>query len=538
MKAPPGTGNAQEDSFPLAEDRFRILTEVVAAAVVIYQGDRILYANRSAEALCGRTRDMLVGQRLSDIVHQDHRDRVLERALARQRRETVPRRYEFKILTGDGHERWVEFTGEYLEIAGKPAALGTLYDITEHRRALAVLLEAEQKYTELFESCEEGIFRGTPGGALLQVNPSFARGLGYDSPQELMERVTDISREIFADQGRHADLMKALEEKGSVRGFEAPLHGSGGETQWVSISANALFAEDLTLHSYSAFTYDITQRRTMERQLLQSQKMEAIGRLAGGIAHDFNNILTVILGYCEMLRDVIPGNGEGQGVLREIGSAAKRAAMLTQQLLAFSRQQVVQRKILDVNVVVRAMETMVKRLIGENIELVTELEKESATVRADPHQIEQIIMNLVVNARDAMPEGGTLRISTSRRSIFDVPADAATGAKPGRYVELGVTDSGVGISAEVLPLIFEPFFTTKKSGEGTGLGLSTVYGIAQQDGGFVSVESEPGKGARFRVCLPQEKGKPVEEEGRRRRARRENARGPCSLSRTIRWCGR
>jgi PAS domain S-box-containing protein len=228
MKAQRGNRNAPEDSFPLAGDLFRILTEVVAAAVVIYQGDRILYANRSAEALCGRPRGALVGLRLSDLVYQDHRERVIERALARQRREMVPRRYEFKILTGDGHERWVEFTGEYLEIEGKPAALGTLYDITEHRKALAVLLEAEQKYTELFESCEEGIFRGTPGGALLQVNPSFARGLGYDSPQELMERVTDVSSEIFADQGRHAELMRALEEKGSVRGFEAPLRGSGG----------------------------------------------------------------------------------------------------------------------------------------------------------------------------------------------------------------------------------------------------------------------------------------------------------------------
>jgi two-component system cell cycle sensor histidine kinase/response regulator CckA len=251
----------------------------------------------------------------------------------------------------------------------------------------------------------------------------------------------------------------------------------------------------------------------MERQLLQAHKMEAIGRLAGGIAHDFNNILTVILGYCEMLRDVISGNEEGQGVLREIRGAAKRAAMLTQQLLAFSRQQVVQRRVLDVNVVIRAMETMVKRLIGEHIELVTVLAREHATVRADPHQIEQIVMNLVVNARDAMPEGGTLRIVTSRRSISSIPADASDGAKPGPYVEIAVTDSGVGIPAEILPLIFEPFFTTKKPGEGTGLGLSTVYGIVEQGGGFVSVDSEPGRGACFRVCLPEEREKPVEEEG-------------------------
>ena len=248
--------------------------------------------------------------------------------------------------------------------------------------------------------------------------------------------------------------MAALAEQGRIRGFEAQMYCKNGETLWVSISANALFAEDLSLHSYTAFSHDITSRRNMERQLLQAHKMEAIGRLAGGIAHDFNNILTVILGYCEMLRDLIGESEKSLSVVGEIGNATKRAAMLTQQLLAFSRQQVVQRKVLDVNVVVRAMETMLKRLIGENIELMTELRKENAMVRADPHQIEQIIMNLVVNARDAMPDGGNLLIATSLRIVSEAEAANARELKSGRYIQIVVNDSGIGIPPRACPSDF------------------------------------------------------------------------------------
>ncbi|MGA2481240.1 MAG: ATP-binding protein, partial [Spirochaetia bacterium] len=192
---------------------------------------------------------------------------------------------------------------------------------------------------------------------------------------------------------------------------------------------------------------------------------------------------------------------------------ARRASMLTQQLLAFSRQQVVQRKILDVNIVIRGMETMLQRLIGETVELTTALHSGQATVRADPHQLEQVVMNLVVNARDAMPSGGKVTIATCQRIVSDTEAQGSATMKPGRYVEIAVSDSGVGISAELLPLIFEPFFTTKKQGQGTGLGLSTVYGIVEQCGGFIAVDSTPGKGACFRICLPEEEGRPPGEAG-------------------------
>ncbi|MGA2481402.1 MAG: PAS domain-containing protein, partial [Spirochaetia bacterium] len=253
--------------------------ESIAAAVVLYEGDLLLSANRSAELLCGVERGARVGRRFSDIVHPEHRERVTEKAMVLRLREDVPQSYEFKIVSGDGRERWVEFTTTRLDLEGKPASIGTLNDITDHRRAVTVLLETEQRYAELFENSEEGIFQGAPGGAITQANPSFSRSLGYTSPSELMALITDVSRDMFVDEQCHADLIAELTKHGRIRGFEAQLKRRDGGTVWMSISANALFADDLSLHSYNAFTRDVTQQRTMERQLLQAHKMEAVGRL-------------------------------------------------------------------------------------------------------------------------------------------------------------------------------------------------------------------------------------------------------------------
>ena len=254
--------------------------------------------------------------------------------------------------------------------------------------------------------------------------------------------------------------------------------------------------------NYELYAEDVTERRTLEQQLRQSQKMEAVGRLAGGIAHDFNNLLMVISGYCEFLLEKVNGDPVLQNPAQEIANAAERATSLTRQLLAFSRKQMLTPKILDLNAVVTENARMLTRMIGEDVELVVVPGTELGAVKADPGQVEQVIMNLAVNARDAMPQGGKLTIETGNATLDEAFARLHAGARPGEYVKLAITDTGSGMDPETQTQIFEPFFTTKGP-KGTGLGLSTVYGIVKQSGGYIRVESEKGKGATFEVYLPR-----------------------------------
>jgi PAS domain S-box-containing protein len=247
---------------------------------------------------------------------------------------------------------------------------------------------------------------------------------------------------------------------------------------------------------------EITERKRLEEQLRQSQKMEAIGQLAGGVAHDFNNILTAIVGYTDLLAAEFGGNERQLEDLEEIRKAARRAAALTRQLLAFSRKQVLEPRIIDLNSVVLNLDKMLRSLISENIDLKTDLATNLAAARADPNQIEQVIMNLAINARDAMPEGGTLTIETSNATLDHAYAAQHVSVVPGDYVMLAVTDTGSGMDESTKARIFEPFFTTKPAGRGTGLGLSTVYGIVKQSGGNIWLYSEPGKGSTFKIYLP------------------------------------
>jgi two-component system, cell cycle sensor histidine kinase and response regulator CckA len=363
------------------------------------------------------------------------------------------------------------------------------------------LRNAELNYRTIFEQAVIGIFQSTPGGKCLSANPAIAVMFGYESLEEFMARANNGLHQFYVDPECRAQLVRVMERNDNVRDFEFQAYRKNGSIMWLSLSARAIRKGGVIVR-YDGMAQDITERKGLEKQLLQAQKMEAVGRLAGGISHDFNNVLGVILGQGEMLLKKLEPSDERRRV-EQICQAGKRAAALTGQLLAFSRQQILQPTTLDINGVIENFSSMLTRLIGEDITLVASLDPELGRISADAGQIEQVLMNLVVNARDAMPQGGTIDIRTFNMELDDAFVRQHAGTKPGHAVVLMVSDTGTGIDEPTAARLFEPFFTTKEPGKGTGLGLATVYGIVKQSGGYISVDSDPGKGTSFSIYLPR-----------------------------------
>src|SRR5438552_795961 len=348
---------------------------------------------------------------------------------------------------------------------------------------------------------EEQIDRLYAGARIAECNDAMARMYGYGEARELVgTRLADLHN--VTDPANREQIRAFLRAGYRVSDSETREHDREGRVR-VFLNNVVGFIEDGHLVRVWGTQRDVTDQRHLEEQFRQSQKMEAVGQLAGGIAHDFNNLLTAILGNTQLLlRDLPPGDAN-RGDVEEIRKASERAASLTRQLLAYSRRQMLQPEVLDLNVVVAEMYKMLRRLIGEHIALVTVQAPDLGHVRADPNQIEQVIVNLVVNARDAMPDGGKLTIETANVDLDDAFAQTHLGSVPGPYAMVAVTDTGVGMDASVRAHVFEPFFTTKEVGRGTGLGLATVYGIVKQSGGDVSGDSEVGRGASFQIYLPR-----------------------------------
>src|SRR5437870_375881 len=348
---------------------------------------------------------------------------------------------------------------------------------------------------------EEQIDRLYAGARIAECNDAMARMYGYGEARELVgTRLADLHN--VTDPANREQIRAFLRAGYRVSDSETREHDREGRVR-VFLNNVVGFIEDGHLVRVWGTQRDVTDQRHLEEQFRQSQKMEAVGQLAGGIAHDFNNLLTAILGNTQLLlRDLPPGDSK-RGDVEEIRKASERAASLTRQLLAYSRRQMLQPEVLDLNVVVAEMDKMLRRLIGEHIALAAVLAPDLGRVRADPNQIEQVIVNLAVNARDAMPEGGKLTIETADVDLDETYAQTHLGSVPGPYAMLAVTDSGVGMDAGVRAHLFEPFFTTKEVGRGTGLGLATVYGIVKQSGGYISVYSEVGRGSSFKIYLPR-----------------------------------
>jgi len=375
-------------------------------------------------------------------------------------------------------------------------------DLTERREAEQARVDAEIKYQMIVERVAAISYIAEPGvnGKWYYVSPQIETILGY-TPDEWLATSETWMEFIHPDD--HATVIGAEEIGIKQKSFQAEyrIRRKDGRTIWVSDTAVIIQGSDK--HPVmEGLLVDISERKLMEMQSQQARRMEAVGRLAGGIAHDFNNLLTIIKGYTELARRRAE-TPEAKTDIDRIEDASERAAALVRQLLAFSRRQVLQPKNLDLNSVVGGLEHLLRRLLGENIELQTSLGTQLGTIKADPSQVEQVLMNLVVNARDAMPEGGRLIIETCNAELDQKYASEHVSVKPGPYVMLAVSDTGTGMSAETVAHIFEPFFTTKGGGKGTGLGLATTYGIVKQSGGYIWVYSEPGQGATFKVYLPR-----------------------------------
>jgi len=364
---------------------------------------------------------------------------------------------------------------------------------------LAAAKERALQLAAIVESSEDAIIGCTLGGIVTIWNRGAERLFGY-SAEEIIGRADSTSTRLAWPEELKA--LKKVRGGEHVPPFETLRRHKDGKEIHVSVSVSPIKGPGGLTMGASLICHDISERKRLENQLRQSQKMEAVGQLAGGVAHDFNNLLTVISGCTELLADRVPPGHAATGLIQEIHKAADRAALLTRQLLVFSRKAVVEPKVLDLNAIVSDTETMLRRLIGEDIRFSTVLQPALRRVKADAGQIGQVIINLAVNARDAMPRGGQLTIETSNVELDEGYAQTHADVKPGRYAMVAVSDTGVGMNEETLARIFEPFFTTKGPGKGTGLGLATVYGIVKQCGGHVGVYSELGRGTTFKVYLP------------------------------------
>lgn len=489
-----------EESLVESEARFRQLVE--SASDAIYRIDThgvFTYANPVASSLLGFEPDGpgIVGRTYLDFVRPDHH----RQGIALYKKQVVDRipvtYWEFPAITLDGRELWI---GQNVHIEQRNGWVTSLFavarNITERKRAEIALRESEERHRFLAEHSMDMLTRRGPDGTILYASPVSTRLLGY-SPQDL------VGTSVF--EYVHPEDLE------TVRGMTARLLGSGGvetvtyrvrrrDGHYIWFETTSQAVRDTKTNQVAEIlcvSRDITERRRLEEEVRQAQKMDAVGQLAGGVAHDFNNLLTSIRGFSDILARSVGSGDPRRKDIAEILKATERAAALTRQLLAFSKRQVLRLEELSVNSVIDDMVKIIRRLLGDSIEIETALDPRLWTVRADPGQLEQVFLNLALNARDAMPHGGRFRITTRNLSA---DGDSVVGA--GRHVVIEVSDTGVGMNDDIRARVFEPFFTTKDPNGRPGLGLATVYGIVMQSGGHIAVESAPGTGTRFTIHLP------------------------------------
>ncbi|MBN1570575.1 MAG: PAS domain S-box protein [Acidobacteria bacterium] len=487
-----------------SEERFRLIAETIDEVFWIFDPEKgaMTYLSPVHERIWGYPREPLykAGSTILDMIHPDDREQVISSLAAIDAGQFFKR--EYRIIRPDGSIRYIRDRG--FPVKDKEGKLrfyvGVGQDVTEYRLAEEAIRESKDYLNQIINCIGDPIFVKDREHKFTLVNKSFSayfnasqeKLIGDSSfgptPEELVKSIWEAEEEVFETGRESITEDNHKDRRGATRTLmtkKSPLTGRGGDKQIIGVMR------------------DITEYKQLESQFLQAQKMEAIGILAGGVAHDFNNLLNVINGYSELVLDDLPQDSPIRKDLEQVREAGRRAASLTSQLLAFGRKQMLLPEVLNLNTVISEMNSMLRHMVGENIELTFIAQPDLRLVNADPGQIQQIVMNLVVNARDAMPQGGKLIIETSNVDLDEDYIRRHSMVNAGPYVMLAITDTGLGMDAETQSHLFEPFFTTKQKGKGTGLGLSTVYGIVKQSDGFIWVYSEPGRGTAFKIYLPQ-----------------------------------
>jgi PAS domain S-box-containing protein len=490
----------------------QVVTESLNDAVFTVDADgRLTFLNAAAEALTGHRLVELRGYPLAALLAPDDAERLREGLRQTLAGQAGPSRWEVALLHRGGARVLVELSMANLVTDGEiTGCVGVARDITERKRAEDALRESEERFRRAFDDAAIGMALQSLDGRYLRVNRGLCEMLGYTEAEFLARTYPEVTHPEDSAADLAFDREMVAGARNAYQGEKRYLHRLG-HVVWGLVTVSIIGDRDRQPVSFIVQVQDISARKQadegrarLEGELRQAQKMEAIGRLAGGVAHDFNNLLTVILGRSQLLLERLADDDPTRRHIDLIQKTADRAAGLTRQLLAFSRKQVLQPELLDVNAIVANVQRMLRRLIGEHVELHTALEPGLGRVHADPGQLEQVILNLAVNARDAMPQGGRLTLTTANVETGDpIPIHPHGSAPPGRYVMLSVTDTGIGMDAETQAHLFEPFFTTKGPGAGTGLGLATVYGIVAQGGGYIGVASTPRAGSSFRIYLPR-----------------------------------
>ena len=482
-----------------AEQRHQMMFAANPYPMWIYDCEtlRFIAVNEAAMRTYGFSQEEFLGMTLLDIRPPEEAPSLLN--VVSEQRNGLSKPGIWRHRRKDGSLLFAEVKAFGFEEDGHKRELVLAHDVTQ-RHLLEEALQQSRGYLQsLVDSAPLGICRSSVEGDCFEtLNTTLREMLGYSFEEALQLKV---SKRVWADPKERWRVIEILRRNLRIRGFETTFLRHDGSRIPVRISGSLVRDTDGAEH-FEGYVEDMTQQSALEQQVRQVQKLEAVGRLAGGMAHDFNNVLVVIKLSTElMLRQITPDNPLGKPLL-QVSKAADRAAALTRQMLAFGRQQIMQTRIINLNFVVSETSHMLRQVIGEDIQLITKLSDAVDNSRLDPDQVAQVILNLAVNARDAMPQGGTLHIETNNVELDDAYARTHPPVGPGRYVMLAVSDTGTGIDKSVLPHIFDPFFTTKEVGKGTGLGLSIVYGIVKQSGGYIWVYSEPGHGTTFKLYFP------------------------------------